>query len=101
MRTSKKASKKASKSSAKKVTKVATPVAATKVVGKVNVLKTICAKVGIDPKTARRILRARMRSTVPTIGKVHSIGNRWVLDTNGAKLVESTLRDYLQVAKAA
>lgn len=64
----------------------------------VTVLKTICAKVGIDPKTARRVLRKRMRSDVPQIAKFHTIKQRWVQTPKDAQLIEATLREYLAQA---
>jgi hypothetical protein len=88
----------AAKVTAKVTPKAAAPVAAK---GKAPAFKQLCAKIGIDPKTARRVLRKRMRSDVPQIGKVHAIGNRWVLDANGTKLVETTLRSYLETREAA
>ena len=63
--------------------------------GKAIVLKTICKEIGIDPKTARRVLRKRMRSDVPGIAKFHSIGNRWVQDPKAASLVRATLKEYV------
>lgn len=59
------------------------------------VLKTICKDLGIEPKTARRILRKRMRSDVPAIGKFHAIGNRWVQDAKAASLIRATLKEYV------
>jgi hypothetical protein len=63
-----------------------------------TVLKTICAKVGIDPKTARRILRKRMRSDVPQIAKFHEIKQRWVQSPKDAQVIEQVLRDYAKAA---
>lgn len=83
----KKTAKKTPAKASKKV--VATP--ATK--GGI-VLKAICKEVGIDPKTARRVLRKRMRSDVPAIGKFHAIGNRWNLAAKDASLVRATLKEY-------
>lgn len=63
-----------------------------------TVLKTICAKVGIDPKTARRILRKRMRSDVPQIAKFHTIKQRWIQTPKDAQVIESVLREYAKAA---
>lgn len=87
--------KKTAKTVAAKPAKVAAPV---KTKGGTTVLKTICAKVGIDPKTARRILRKRMRSDVPQIAKFHTIKHRWVQDANAAKTIETVLREYQKAA---
>lgn len=84
-------SKKVTKSSAKKVAPVVDAAPAKQGV----VLKAICKDVGIDPKTARRVLRKRMRSDVPAIAKFHSIGNRWVQDAKAAALVRATLKEYV------
>ena len=85
---------------AKSVAKAAaTPVAKAAGNGKsVTVLKTICAKVGIDPKTARRILRKRMRSDVPQIAKFHTIKQRWIQTPKDAQVIESVLREYAKAA---
>lgn len=66
--------------------------------GGVTVLKTICAKVGIDPKTARRILRKRMRSDVPQIAKFHTIKQRWIQTPKDAQVIEQVLREYAKAA---
>lgn len=63
-----------------------------------TVLKTICAKVGIDPKTARRILRKRMRSDRPEIKKFHTIKQRWIQTPKDAQVIESVLREYAKAA---
>lgn len=63
-----------------------------------TVLKTICAKVGIDPKTARRVLRKRMRSDVPAIAKFHTIKQRWIQTPKDAQVIESVLREYAKAA---
>jgi hypothetical protein len=87
---------------AKKVTKSAKKAPAAKVVAtsaatsKALALKTICAGLGLDPKTARRVLRKRMRSDVPGIAKFHSIGNRWNLASKDAALVRTTLKEYVE-----
>lgn len=82
---------------AKTVAAKAAPVAKTNGKG-VTVLKTICAKVGIDPKTARRILRKRMRSDVPQIAKFHQIKQRWIQTPKDAQVIEQVLRDYAKAA---
>jgi hypothetical protein len=85
------------KTTAKASKAKAAPVA--KAAGKsVTVLKTICAKVGIDPKTARRILRKRMRSDRPEIGKFHTIKQRWIQTPKDAQVIESVLREYAKAA---
>jgi hypothetical protein len=63
-----------------------------------TVLKAICAKLKIEPKTARRVLRKRMRSTNPEIAKFHTIKTRWVQTPKDAAVIESVLREYLQAA---
>lgn len=80
---------------AKAPAKAAAPI---KTKGNVTVLKTICAKVGIDPKTARRILRKRMRSDRPEIKKFHQIKQRWVQTAKDAQVIESVLREYAKAA---
>jgi hypothetical protein len=86
------------KTSAKKVVKSVAKVAPAAKPAKGNglVLKQICAEIGIDPKTARRVLRKRMRSDVPAIGKFHAIGNRWVQDAKASSLVRATLKEYVE-----
>lgn len=91
---------------AKKVTKTSktstkaksTAAAPAKTAKGVTVLKQICAKVGIDPKTARRVLRKRMRSDVPAIAKFHTIKTRWVQSPKDAAVIEQVLRDYAKAA---
>lgn len=85
--------KSAKKSPAKAVAKKAVTAPAPSVKGGI-VLKAICKEIGIDPKTARRVLRKRMRSDVPAIAKFHAIGNRWVQDAKAASLVRATLKEY-------
>lgn len=63
-----------------------------------TVLKAICAELKIDPKTARRVLRKRMRSDKPEIAKFHTIKTRWVQDAKGAATIRATLKEYLQQA---
>lgn len=82
------------KTPAKAVAKAAPVKAAAPAKGGV-VLKTICAELKLDPKTARRVLRKRMRSDVPAIGKFHAIGNRWVQDAKAAALIRATLKEYV------
>lgn len=84
--------------SAKKTTKTAKVAAPAKTNGKTTVLKQICAKIGIDPKTARRVLRKRMRTDKPEIAKFHTIKTRWVQDAKAAATIESVLRDYAKAA---
>ena len=85
---------KASKA-AKTTAKAAAPA---KTKGNVTVLKTICARIGIDPKTARRILRKRMRSDVPQIAKFHTIKQRWIQTPKDAQVIEQVLREYAKAA---
>lgn len=93
-KTAKKTTAKTTAKSVAKATAASAP-AATK--GS-TVLKTICAKVGIDPKTARRILRKRMRSDKPEIGKFHTIKQRWIQSPKDAQTIESVLREYAKAA---
>lgn len=83
---------------AKTVAKAAAKTVAAAPVKGQTVLKQICAKVGIDPKTARRILRKRMRSDVPQIAKFHTIKQRWVQSPKDAQTIESVLREYAKAA---
>jgi hypothetical protein len=80
-----------------KVTKTAKKAPAAKIEAPQQgiVLKAICAELKLDPKTARRVLRKRMRSDVPAIAKFHAIGNRWVQDAKAASLVRATLKEYV------
>lgn len=63
-----------------------------------TVLKEICAKLKLDPKTARRVLRKRMRSDKPEIAKFHTIKTRWVQTPKDAATIESVLREYQKAA---
>ena len=63
-----------------------------------TVLKEICAKLKIDPKTARRVLRKRARSTNPEIFKFHTIKTRWVQTPKDAQVIENVLREYQKAA---
>lgn len=70
-----------------------------------TVLKTICADLGIDPKTARRVLRKKMRTKKedgghPEIAKFHTIKTRWVQDAKAAGTIRTVLREYLDRAAA-
>lgn len=64
--------------------------------GKLVPLKKICAELDLDTKTARRVLRKRMRSDVAAIAEFHAIGNRWNLTPKHATLVRSVLKEYAQ-----
>lgn len=60
---------------------------------KVSVLKSICAEVGIAPKTARRVLRALRRAKEGMLW--HSLKTRWILTPAQRAEVKKHLAAYV------
>lgn len=61
---------------------------------KVSVLKSICAEVGIAPKTARRVLRAIRRAKEGM--QWHSLKTRWILTPAQRSEVRKHLAAYVE-----
>lgn len=75
---------------AKAPVKAAAPAAPGK---KLSVLKTLCAEVGINPKVARRVLRAARRAKEGM--QWHSLHTRWVLSGAQRTEAKALLSDYV------